>query len=60
MRRRDWADDESERLYDLARDGADDEKVVEAIADALRKAAGTEKPPHLSRRDYDAARKGQS
>lgn len=36
MRKRDWADDEAERLFDMVRDGADDADVTEAIAAALR------------------------
>jgi hypothetical protein len=39
MRRKDWADDEAERLFDLVRDAIDDELIVEEISKSLRKAA---------------------
>jgi hypothetical protein len=42
----------------MVRDGVDDEKVTEAIALALRKAAGVETPRRLTREEYDACRKG--
>ena len=57
MRRSDWADAEANRLYDMVRDAESDEKVTEAIALALRKAAGIETPPQLTRAEYDAARR---
>jgi hypothetical protein len=57
MRRRDWADNEADRLVDMVRDGVDDEKVTEAIALALRKAAGIETPRTLTREEYEACRK---
>lgn len=39
MRRRDWADDEAERLFDLVRDAIDEEAIVGEIGMSLRKAA---------------------
>lgn len=58
MRRSDWADAEANRLYDLVRDAVDDDKVIEAIADALRKAAKVEKPRTLTATEYaDVVRK---
>jgi len=50
MRRRDEYDDEADRLYDMIRNGEDDQKVTDAIALALRKAAGVETPPSLPRK----------
>lgn len=41
MRRKDWADDEAERLYDMVRDDEDDDHVTAEIAKSLRKAAQT-------------------
>lgn len=32
MRRRDWADDEAERIFGMVQDGASDEDVIEAIS----------------------------
>jgi hypothetical protein len=40
MRRTDRADREAERLFDMVRDCVDDQKVIDAISDSLRKAAG--------------------
>lgn len=57
MRRSDWADAEANRLFDMVRDADDDDKVIEAIALALRKAAKVETPPTLTRAEYEAARK---
>jgi hypothetical protein len=57
MRRRDWADDEAEGLYEMVREGEDDEEVIEAIALALRKAAGVETPRTLTREEYEAVSK---
>ncbi len=56
MRRSDWADAEANRLYDMVRDAVDDDRVIDAIALALRKAAGVETPKTLTRAEYDAAR----
>ena len=39
MRRKDWADDEAERLFDLVRDAVDDDLVIGEIGKSLRKAA---------------------
>lgn len=39
IRRRDEADEIAEGLFDLVRDAADDQKVIDAIAAAIRKAA---------------------
>jgi hypothetical protein len=39
MRRKDWADDEAERLADLMRDNDDYYLLVEEIGKSLRKAA---------------------
>lgn len=39
MRRKDWADDEAERLFDLVRGAIDDNSVIEEISKSLRKAA---------------------
>lgn len=47
MRRIDWADEEAERLYDMVRDEVEDQKVIDAIATALREAAGVNWPPNI-------------
>lgn len=39
MRRKDGADNEAERLFDMVRDAKPDQEVIDAIATALRKAA---------------------
>lgn len=39
MHRRDEADDIAESLFDMVRDSVDDQKVIEAIAAEIRKAA---------------------
>jgi len=39
MRPKDWADHEADRLVDLMRDGADDERMTDEIGKSLRKAA---------------------
>lgn len=44
LRRRDEHDDEAERIFQLVRDGADDEDVIGEIAAALRKAASPAPP----------------
>ena len=49
MRRRDFADLEADRIMTLLWDGASDEELMEAIAEALRKAKGVEKPPSIRR-----------
>lgn len=42
MRRKDWADYESERLFDLVRECIhDDETIIEEIGKSLRKSAKT-------------------
>ncbi len=38
MRKRDWADDEADKLFDLVRDEVPDDEVTRRIADALRAA----------------------
>lgn len=59
MRRRDWADDEADHLYEMVRDGADDEKVIDAIASALREAAGIETPQRIDRVIAERTSKGR-
>lgn len=54
MRRRDQYDDAAESLYDLVRDDEDEGVVIEAIADALRNAAGVKKPKTLTSEEYRA------
>lgn len=39
MRKKDWADAEAERLFELVRDGADDDRVIDEIAVSLRRAS---------------------
>ena len=39
MRRKDEADKIAERLFDMVRDAVDDQKVIDAIAAEIRKAA---------------------
>lgn len=39
MRRKDWADDEAARLFDMVRDAVDDYRITDEIAKSLRKAA---------------------
>lgn len=36
MRKKDWADEEADRLFDLVRDAESDESVTDAIAASLR------------------------
>lgn len=55
MRRRDEYDDEADRLYNMVRDGEDDERVTSEIALALRKAAGVETPRTLTLEEYARA-----
>lgn len=59
MRRRDQYDDEAEALYDLVLNAEDDGVVIEAIAQALRKAAGVKKPRTLTSEEYAAVLAGQ-
>jgi hypothetical protein len=39
MRRTDWADEEARRLFEMVRNIEDDEKIIYAVAGALRRAA---------------------